>query len=147
MGSKGPSDNLIPLNIESTRIFTIRVQRLRPTPGTTIRLQELPLTRLDTLWNFTFSLVNFDIKMPVYKVTSAESLRSYVDIFPRCLTLSFLMRTVPCNCNVPAPTTPAGFETWADSTLRVASQRSNQLGQRVRPAGEKLAGRLDCHTM
>ena len=48
-------------------------------------------------------------------------------------------------CNVPAPTTPAGFETWADSTLRVASQRSNQLGQRVRPAGEKLAGRLDCH--
>ena len=56
------------------------------------------------------------------------------------------LRTSP-QCNVPAPTTPAGFETWADSTLRVASQRSNQLSQRVRPAGEKLAGRLDCHIL
>ena len=63
----------------------------------------------------------------------------------QCAELYPGLRTSP-QCNVPAPTTPAGFETWADSTLRVASQRSNQLGQRVRPAGEKLAGRLDCHT-
>ena len=41
---------------------------------------------------------------------------------------------------------PHWFRTWTESPLRVASQRSNQLGQRVRPAGEKLAGRLDCHT-
>ena len=40
---------------------------------------------------------------------------------------------------------PHWFRTWTESPLRVASQRSNQLGQRVRPAGEKLAGRLDCH--
>ena len=64
----------------------------------------------------------------------------------QCAELHPGLRTSP-QCNVPAPTTPAGFETWADSTLRVASQRSNQLGQRVRPAGEKLAGRLDCHTV
>ena len=44
------------------------------------------------------------------------------------------------------PGNPTGIRTWTDSPLRVASQRSNQLGQRVRPAGEKLAGRLDCHT-
>ena len=62
----------------------------------------------------------------------------------QCAELYTGLRTSPL-CNVPAPTTPAGFETWADSTLRVASQRSNQLGQRVRPAGEKLAGRLYCH--
>ena len=47
-----------------------------------------------------------------------------------------------CSCNVPVPT---GIRTWTDSPLWVASQRSNQLGQSVRPAGEKLAGRLDCH--
>ena len=40
---------------------------------------------------------------------------------------------------------PHWFRTWTESPLRVASQRSNQLGQRVRPAGEKLAGRLNCH--
>ena len=62
----------------------------------------------------------------------------------QCAELYPGLRTSP-QCNVPAPTTPAGFETWADSPLRLASQRSNQLGQRVRPAGEKLAGRLDCH--
>ena len=40
---------------------------------------------------------------------------------------------------------PHWFRTWTESPLRVVSQRSNQLGQRVRPAREKLAGRLDCH--
>ena len=40
---------------------------------------------------------------------------------------------------------PHWFRTWTESPLRVVSQRSNQLVQRVRPAGEKLAGRLDCH--
>ena len=64
---------------------------------------------------------------------------------PTRLYSADLGKTPHSLCNVPAPTTPAGFETWADSTLRVASQRSNQFGQRVRPAGEKLAGQLDCH--
>ena len=40
---------------------------------------------------------------------------------------------------------PHWFRTWTESPLRVTSQRSNQLSQRVRPTGEKLAGRLDCH--
>ena len=43
------------------------------------------------------------------------------------------------------PRQPHWFRTWTESPLRVVSQRSNQLVQRVRPAGEKLAGRLDCH--
>ena len=55
------------------------------------------------------------------------------------------LRTSP-QCDVPASTTPLVFRTWVDSLIRVASQRSNQFGQRVRPAGEKLAGWLDCHT-
>ena len=58
--------------------------------------KRLPLTRLDTLRNFTFSLLTCDIKMPVFKVTSAESRRSCVKMFPRCLTLSFQTRAVPC---------------------------------------------------
>ena len=52
----------------------------------------LPLTRLDTLWNFTFNLLTCDIKMPVFKV----SFRSCVKVFPRWLTLSFQTRAVPC---------------------------------------------------
>ena len=47
-------------------------------------------------------------------------------------------------CTVPA--TPLVFERGLRAPLKVASQRSNQLAQRVRPAGEKLAGWLDCHT-
>ena len=38
---KGPSDSLIPLNIELTHMFTIHVPRLRPIPGTTIWLQDI----------------------------------------------------------------------------------------------------------
>ena len=43
-------------------------------------------------------------------------------------------------CNV-----PARIRTWIRSTLSVASQRSIQFGQRVRPASERLAGQLGCH--
>ena len=46
----------------------------------------------------------------------------------------------------PGTDKPTGIQTWVDSTLRVASQHSNQFGQRVRPAGDKPAGRLDCHS-
>ena len=41
---------------------------------------------------------------------------------------------------------PTGIRTWVDSPLGVASQLSNQLGQRVRPTSQRLAGQLDCHT-
>ena len=41
---------------------------------------------------------------------------------------------------------PTDIRTWADSTLRVAGQRSNWLGQRIRPTSERLAGQPDCHT-
>ena len=41
---------------------------------------------------------------------------------------------------------PTGIRTCVDSLIRVASQRSNQFGRRVRPVGEKLTGQMDCHT-
>ena len=41
---------------------------------------------------------------------------------------------------------PTGIRTWVDSILRVASQRSNGLGQRARPTSKKQTGQLDCHT-
>ena len=62
----------------------------------------------------------------------------------QCAELYPGRRTSP-QCNVPA--TPLVFEPGLIVHSRVASQRSNQLSQRVRPAGEKLAGRLDCHTI
>ena len=40
----------------------------------------------------------------------------------------------------PGTDKPTGIRTWVDS------QRSNQFGQRVRPAGDKPAGRLDFHS-
>ena len=60
--------------------------------------------------------------------------------------------SIPCSrvmfCGMivcrPGTNNPTGFRTWVNSTLRVASQRSNQFGQRVRPADERLAGRLGC---
>ena len=60
----------------------------------------------------------------------------------QCAGLYLGLRTSP-QCNV--ADNPTGIRTWVDSLLRVASQRSNQFGQRVRPADEKLADRLDCH--
>ena len=45
----------------------------------------------------------------------------------------------------PGTNNPTGFWISVDGTL--ASQRSNQFGQRVRPASEKLAGQLDCHNI
>ena len=42
---------------------------------------------------------------------------------------------------------PTGIGTWVDNTLSVTSQRSNQLGQRVRPASKRFAGQLGCHSI
>ena len=60
----------------------------------------------------------------------------------QCAGLYPSLRTSP-QCN--DTSNPASIRTWVDSTLRVASQRSNQFGQRVRPTSERLAGQLDCH--
>ena len=67
-----------------------------------------------------------------------EELRSIVREY-------YMIRAMYLILQCPGTDNPSGIRTWTDSQLRVASQRSNQLGQRVRPAGEKLAGRLDCH--
>ena len=88
-----------------------------------------------------------------YQVDVGEGLFKFVEGFLAFIwwaiegtkvNLTDVMRR-PWYCYVPAPDNPTGIRTWTDSPLRVTSQRSNQLGQRVRPAGEKLAGRLDCH--
>ena len=49
------------------------------------------------------------------------------------------------NSCCPGTNNLTGFWTWVDSTFRVATQHSNQFGQRVGPASERLAGRLGCH--
>ena len=91
-------------------------------------------------------LVSFLLVTQITRLKKSSKGVIYEESLHRRSASTWPQRHTYSHCNVPAPTTPAGFETWADSTLRVASQRSNQLGQRVRPAGEKLAGRLDCHT-
>ena len=42
---------------------------------------------------------------------------------------------------------PTGIRTWVDSTLRVASQLSNQIDQRVQPANTRLSRELGCHSI
>ena len=59
----------------------------------------------------------------------------------QCTDLYPGLRTSP-QCDLQAPTTPPSFEPGLIAHSRVASQRFNQLGQRVRSASDMLAGGL-----
>ena len=65
---------------------------------------------------------------------------AYESTVPECTIIDILLWRLGTN-------NPTGFRTWADSTIRVANERFNQFSQRVRPASERLAGRVGCHTI
>ena len=87
-------------HVRRLAVVILRKNNMAHTRNNKYACKRLPSTRIETLWNFTFRPLTCEIKMPVFRVTSAESLRSYVDIFLRYLTLSFRTRAEPCILNL-----------------------------------------------
>ena len=105
---------------------------------------DIHLTDQFKLLHFFFITTTNTIPVPaniIYEryTPRGSSEAEYESTVPECTIIDILLWRLGTN-------SPTGFRTWADSTIRVASQRFNQFSQKVRPASERLAGRLGCRT-